>query len=606
MERFKKILKKALQAKSERLELADQTAPLPDEAAVDQAYICTLTAALFPKGDQEALQKNQRSKAILQVPGFGKIMVYAPQGNGGPLTFFLPPNGEAEFQKVWDAPPVVVAPQAPAPMLETTRTQSKKPEPIPFSPQPMAGEIEARPVAPAASKEAIPALAEPIPFMNLQAKKDSQEIEQRAAKEKELKSKEAIPFLSALAAVIPKALQPDAPSTAPENSFARGEIPRPAPQPEVVVSSGPAAIDDLLRVMVQKRASDLHLTCGEPVCLRVDGDIVRIDKSPISTKTMESFYLPIIPRDNLEEFNTTHDTDFAYEVRELGRFRVNLFRDRQGVGMVLRHIPSKILTAQDLKLPKAITQFCNLTKGLVLVTGPTGSGKSTTLAAMIDQINRTRQEHIITIEDPIEFVHPQQRCLINQREVSKHTKSFARALKAALREDPDIVLIGEMRDLETVAIAIETAETGHLVFGTLHTTSAVSTVDRIVDQFPTDRQAQIRVMLASSLKGVVSQTLLKKKGGGRVAAHEILVVTDTVSALVREGKNHMIQNHMTTQKADGNELLNNCLIDLVKNDLVTPEEAYMKAVAKRELLPQMKQKGIDTTAIEQLISLKAS
>ena len=232
------------------------------------------------------------------------------------------------------------------------------------------------------------------------------------------------------------------------------------------------------------------------------------------------------------------------------------------------------------------------------MTGPTGSGKSTTLAGMIDYINKTRDEHLLTVEDPIEFVHPQIKCLVNQREVHKHTTSFGRALKAALREDPDIVLIGEMRDLETVAIAIETAETGHLVFGTLHTTTAISTIDRIIDQFSSDRQEQIRTMLSSSLRGVVAQTLVKKKGGGRVAAQEILVVNDAVSALIREGKTHMIATHMQTQKAEGNQLLNEALLKYVTDGLIDAQDAYMKAVDKNSLLENMRRKGINTAAFE--------
>ncbi len=222
--------------------------------------------------------------------------------------------------------------------------------------------------------------------------------------------------------------------------------------------------------------------------------------------------------------------------------------------------------------------------GFILICGATGTGKSTTLASMIDWINKNRSEHILTIEDPIEFVHHQQKCLINQREVHKHTGSFSRALKAALREDPDTIMIGEMRDLETMSIAIETAETGHLVFGTLHTTTAVSTVDRIIDQFPSDRQAQIRTMLASSLRGVVTQTLLKKTGGGRIAAHEILIVNDAVSSMIREGKNHMISNHMMTQKAEGNQLLNDSLFKLIADGLIDPQEALFKAVDKNDFV----------------------
>ncbi len=359
------------------------------------------------------------------------------------------------------------------------------------------------------------------------------------------------------------------------------------------ISKGQNPIDGLLREMVQMKASDMHLTVGQPVIYRIHGDIARVSQDPITPDMMRQFIFPTMPKRNQDEFSKIQDTDYAYELQNIGRFRVNIFRDRNGVGAVMRHIPSQILTAEQLGLAPAITKLCTLNKGLVLVTGPTGSGKSTTLAAMLDLINRTRKEHILTIEDPIEFVHAQQQCLVNQREVHKHTSSFSRALKAALREDPDIVLIGEMRDLETIAIAIETAETGHLVFGTLHTTTAMSTVDRIIDQFPADRQAQIRVMLSSSLRGVVAQTLLKKKTGGRVAAHEILIANDAVAAMIREGKVQHLANHMLTQKQDGNQLLNDSLLKLVQDGVVDANDAYFKAVDKNSFLAMAKQRGIN-------------
>jgi twitching motility protein PilT len=359
------------------------------------------------------------------------------------------------------------------------------------------------------------------------------------------------------------------------------------------ISKGQNPIDGLLREMVQMKASDMHLTVGQPVIYRIHGDIARVSQDPITPDMMRQFIFPTMPKRNQDEFSKIQDTDYAYELQNIGRFRVNIFRDRNGVGAVMRHIPSQILTAEQLGLAPAITKLCTLSKGLVLVTGPTGSGKSTTLAAMLDLINRTRKEHILTIEDPIEFVHAQQQCLVNQREVHKHTGSFSRALKAALREDPDIVLIGEMRDLETIAIAIETAETGHLVFGTLHTTTAMSTVDRIIDQFPSDRQAQIRTMLSSSLRGVVAQTLLKKKAGGRVAAHEILIANDAVAAMIREGKVQHLANHMLTQKQDGNQLLNDSLIKLVQDGVVDANDAYFKAVDKNSFLAMAKQRGIN-------------
>lgn len=351
-------------------------------------------------------------------------------------------------------------------------------------------------------------------------------------------------------------------------------------------------LDSILQEMIRRKASDLHLTQGEILCMRIDGEIERIGGEKLTEARMKELLLPIIPPRNREEFSKISDTDFAYEVPGLARFRVNVFRDRMGVGAVLRQIPEKILSAEDLGLPPAVRKFCELNKGLVVVTGPTGSGKSTTLAGMIDLINTTRSEHILTIEDPIEFVHKQKKCLINQREVHKHTQSFSRALRAALREDPDIILIGEMRDLETVEIAIETAETGHLVFGTLHTNTAISTVDRLIDQFPADQQSQIRVMLAESLKGVVAQTLVRKKGGGRVAALEILVIDKAVASLIREGNTHMMGNHMQTQKAKGNILLNESLLNLVVKGIVDAKDAYMKAVEKDAFVAMLQSKGI--------------
>jgi len=279
----------------------------------------------------------------------------------------------------------------------------------------------------------------------------------------------------------------------------------------------------------------------------------------------------------------------------VARFRCNFFLDRKGMGGVFRQIPTKIISAEDMGLSKEILQLCHLPKGLVLVTGPTGSGKSTTLCALIDYINRNRTDHIITIEDPLEFVHENKRCLINQRQVGEHTDSFKDALRAALREDPDIVLVGEMRDLETVAIAIETAETGHLVFGTLHTSSAPSTVDRIIDQFPADRQGQIRVMLAESLKGVISQMLCKKIGGGRVPVLEVLIGTPSVANLIRESKIFQIPSIMQTGKKYGMCLMNESFADLVKKKVVDPQEAYAKAFDKAGLVNMFKKSGIDTS-----------
>jgi twitching motility protein PilT len=341
-------------------------------------------------------------------------------------------------------------------------------------------------------------------------------------------------------------------------------------------------IDALFHAMVKVGASDLHLSVGSPPLVRKDGHMNRLnpDAAPLTAQDLVQLLGPIMPEKNRKEFTEHHDTDFAYEIAGLARFRSNVFADRQGPGAVFRVIPTKILTAEQLGLSPFILQLCALNKGLVLVTGPTGSGKSTTLCAMIDHINKTRQDHIITIEDPIEFVHPNQKCLINQREVHTHTDSFKAALRAALREDPDIVLVGELRDLETVAIAIETAETGHLVFGTLHTTTAASTVDRIVDQFPADRQEQIRIMLSESLRGVIAQNLCRKIGGGRIAALEVLIATQAVSNLIREGKTFQIPSIMQVGKAIGMVSLNDALMELVTKKLVTPDEAYSKSVDK--------------------------
>jgi twitching motility protein PilT len=315
----------------------------------------------------------------------------------------------------------------------------------------------------------------------------------------------------------------------------------------------------------------------------VDGSMVALaGRPPLSSAQLEALIDPIFPERNKNEFKETNDTDFAYSLPGRARMRCNVFRDIVGVGAVFRQIPSKILTAEQLGLPKAVINMCQLDKGLVVVTGPTGSGKSTTLAAMVDWINNNRDDHIITIEDPVEFVHPDKKCLINQREVGTQTRSFKAALRAALREDPDIVLVGEMRDLETVAIAIETAETGHLVFGTLHTNTASSTIDRLIDQFPADRQEQVRTMLSESLKGVVAQTLLKKKGGGRVAALEILVVTPAVANLIREGKTFQIPSLMQVGRSLGMQVIGDALFDLVKAGTVEAEEAYDRAPLKKE------------------------
>ncbi len=353
-------------------------------------------------------------------------------------------------------------------------------------------------------------------------------------------------------------------------------------------------LDALLKRMVAEGASDLHLSANHKPRWRIDGEIFEISEAKVlGEDTVMELFEPIMADRSIDDFKS-NDADFAYSVPGVARFRVNLFRDRFGVGAVLRQIPDKILTFEQLGLPDAVRKMCDHPKGLVLVTGPTGSGKSTTLAAMIDYINRGRRTHIITLEDPVEFVHKSQKSLVNQREVGEHTASFKRALKAALREDPDIVLVGEMRDLETVSLALETANTGHLVFGTLHTSTAISTVDRIIDLFPADMQDQTRATVAEVLKGVIAQTLCRKKGGGRVAALEILVGSAAISNLVREGKNHQIANIMMTAKKHGNQMLNEELEKLVVTDRIEFEEALAKALDKADLCKRFGREYFET------------
>jgi len=378
----------------------------------------------------------------------------------------------------------------------------------------------------------------------------------------------------------------------------RGSAASVSPPSATAAPSDPAAaMEGLLRKLVQERGSDLHLTSGNHPLFRKDGDILKLGaEALIEPARLREMLLSIAPPGNRDQFNETRDTDFCHEIPGLSRFRCNLFMDRNGAGGVFRIIPYEIPSAEKLGLTKQVLDLCHLSKGLVVVTGPTGSGKSTTLAAMIDHINRTRSAHIITIEDPIEFVHPTRKSLINQREVGTHTAGFRQALRAALREDPDIVLVGEMRDLETVAIAIETAETGHLVFGTLHTNTAPSALDRMIDQFPTDRQSQIRVMLSESLRGVLAQTLCRKVGGGRVAALEVLFVSPAISNLVREGKTFQIPSIMQTSKGAGMITLNDALMDLVSKGLVDPAEALARSASKSELRSLLARNGVQIEA----------
>ncbi len=391
----------------------------------------------------------------------------------------------------------------------------------------------------------------------------------------------------------PVAATPEPAAQAPAPTAAAASAAPVAAAPAPGGNGDTAAIDALFRAMVERGSSDLHLTTGCAPLVRLDGGITALaGDQPLAADALWSMIQSIAPPERLEEFHTCNDTDFAYELGGVGRFRCNVFRDRTGVGAVFRVIPTEIITSEQLGLSQHILDLCALSKGLVIVTGPTGSGKSTTLAAMVDHINKTRDDHVITIEDPIEFVHRNQRCLVNQREIGTHTDGFKPALRAALREDPDIVLIGEMRDLETIEIAIETAETGHLVFGTLHTNTAASTVDRVIDQFPTDRQSQIRTMLASSLRGVVAQTLCKKNGGGRVAALEVLLINQAIANLIREGKTFQIPSIMQTNRQHGMVTLSDALLELVQAGTVEPDEAYKKAADPGELGRLFQAKGI--------------
>ncbi|MEM6961256.1 MAG: type IV pilus twitching motility protein PilT [Myxococcota bacterium] len=370
--------------------------------------------------------------------------------------------------------------------------------------------------------------------------------------------------------------------------------PPPAPAaPQIRTSSGEPGINRYLRMLVAASGSDLHLSSNVTPLVRASGEIQELEaRAPFNPQELFELLMEIAPERNREEFEETNDTDFAHTIEGLSRFRANYFRDRHGIGAVFRTIPFEILPVEKLGLPERVLDLCWLTKGLVLVTGPTGSGKSTTLATLIDYINSNRSDHIITIEDPIEFVHPNKKCLVNQREVGVHTRTFKAALRAALREDPDIVLVGEMRDLETISIAVETAETGHLVFGTLHTTSAISTIDRIIDQFPPEQQEQIRVMLSESIRGVIAQVLCKKIGGGRVAAYEILRSTPAASNLIREGKTFQLASVMQTGRALGMQTMNDHLVQHVQGELVTPEEAYMKSNNKLTLKETFKRNSI--------------
>lgn len=342
-----------------------------------------------------------------------------------------------------------------------------------------------------------------------------------------------------------------------------------------------AKIDELFNLMVSKGASDLHMTAGSQPYLRLHGEMEIIQMEPLSNEACQALIFEILNEKQKRLFIENWELDCSYTVPGLARFRCNVFMQRKGMGAVFRVIPEKIKTVEELNLPNELLELIKVPKGLICVTGPTGSGKSTTLAALIDHINRNEHAHILTIEDPIEFVHPNHKSLVNQREVGGHTKSFANALKASLREDPDIILVGEMRDLETIQLALTAAETGHLVFGTLHTSSAAKTVDRIIDVFPVTQQAQIRVMLSESLRGVIAQTLLPREGGGRVAAIEVMSNTKAIANLIREGKTFQIPSTMQISRNQGNIPFEYALAELEKKNLIS-RETLNNALGKSE------------------------
>jgi twitching motility protein PilT len=350
-----------------------------------------------------------------------------------------------------------------------------------------------------------------------------------------------------------------------------------------------AKIDAFFKLMNEQGASDLHLIAGSQPILRVHGDMERVKYKALENDELKAMLYEIAPENKIKVFEETGDVDFAYEIPNLARYRANYFQQKWGVGAVFREIPSTILTSEQLGLPKVITKLSMLHKGMVLVTGPTGSGKSTTLAAMMDYVNKNKKSHIITVEDPVEFVHKSQSCIVNHREVGVHTKGFKSALRGALREDPDIILVGEMRDLETIELALEAASTGHLVFGTLHTQSAAKTIDRVIDVFPAHQQSQIRTTLSESLKGVVAQNLFKRiDKKGRMAVLEILVVTPAVSNLIREGKTFQIPSAIQTGKKYGMQSLDDAILVALEEKKISPEDAYDKAIVKERFIQFLK------------------
>jgi len=359
-----------------------------------------------------------------------------------------------------------------------------------------------------------------------------------------------------------------------------------------------AKIDAFFKLLHEQKASDLHLISGQQPVLRIRGDLERVKYKVLDDDELRSMLYEITAEEKIKIFEETGDLDFSYEIPGLGRYRANYFRQKNGIGAVFREIPEEILTVQQLGLPPVVSKLAMLPRGLVLVTGPTGSGKSTTLAAVIDEANRKRKDHILTIEDPIEFVHKSKGCVVNHREIGTHTNTFASALRAALREDPDIILVGEMRDLETIRLAIEAAATGHLVFSTLHTTSAAKTVDRIIEVFPTGEQAQIRSTLADGIRAVISQALFKRIDiKGRIATLEILIATHAVRAMIRESKTHQIPSAIQTGKKYGMQTLDDAIMAHLQAGRISPNEAYMKCVDKEKFKSYLTEPPADFTEV---------
>jgi twitching motility protein PilT len=354
---------------------------------------------------------------------------------------------------------------------------------------------------------------------------------------------------------------------------------RPMGSPDVP-SVGNLHLDDILRFALERKASDIHLTAGLPPMVRIDGEVVPLPFRPLNQEDTRRLVYETLTDENLKKFETTHELDFGYTLRDMSRFRFNVYMQRNAVAAALRAIPTKIPSFEALGLPPVIREMGKRSSGLILVTGPTGSGKSTTIASMIDDINESRQAHILTIEDPIEYLHQHKKCMVNQRELHSDTYSFHNALRAVLREDPDIILVGELRDLETIEAALTLAETGHLVFGTLHTRNAPSTIDRIIDVFPADQQEQIRVLLGNTLEGVISQQLVPKLGGGRVASIEILMGIPAIKNLIREGKTHQMYSVIETNSKIGMQTMDRCLADHFRRGNCSYEECLMRAVDK--------------------------